>query len=110
MQIEIQIVETHESSETRISIGIAACRLKINRTLLMYYLEKNRLGLSLRGTPPTAKQVAAKAARVLHETAFRQSALGFAKVIEGYDNASRLRDALRRFGIISHAPGTAGTG
>lgn len=76
----------------------------------MYYLEKNRLGLSLRGTPPTAKQVAAKAARVLHETAFRQSALGFAKVIEGYDNASRLRDALRRFGIISHAPGTAGTG
>lgn len=82
----------------------------LDQFLNMYYLEKNRLGLSLRGTPPTAKQVAAKAARVLHETAFRQSALGFAKVIEGYDNASRLRDALRRFGIISHAPGTAGTG
>jgi len=36
-QNEIQIVDTHESSGTRISIGIAACRLKINRTLLIVY-------------------------------------------------------------------------
>ena len=34
MQIEIQILDTHESSETRISIGIAACFLKINQTPL----------------------------------------------------------------------------
>jgi len=36
-QNEIQIVDTHESSGTRISIGIAACRLKINRTLLTLF-------------------------------------------------------------------------
>jgi len=34
-QNEIHIVDTYESCGTRISIGIAACRLKINRTLLM---------------------------------------------------------------------------
>ena len=38
-QNEIQIVDTHESSGTRISIGIATCRREINRTLLMYATE-----------------------------------------------------------------------
>jgi len=33
-QSEIQIVDTHESIETRISIGLAAALLQINRTLV----------------------------------------------------------------------------
>src|SRR5712692_8728865 len=35
-QSEIQIVDTHESIETRISIGLAAALLQINRTLVVY--------------------------------------------------------------------------
>jgi len=37
-QSEIQIVDTHESPETRVSIGFAASWHEINRTLLMTLL------------------------------------------------------------------------
>jgi len=34
MQIEIQIVDTHESLKTRIDSGFTACDAQFNRTLL----------------------------------------------------------------------------
>jgi len=40
-QSEIQIVDTHESIETRISIGLAAALLQINRTLVIFVGPEN---------------------------------------------------------------------
>ena len=40
MQMEIQIVDTHESFKTRIDIGFEASVVKFNRTLLSVYRDQ----------------------------------------------------------------------
>ncbi|MCU0973005.1 MAG: hypothetical protein MUF80_03450, partial [Burkholderiales bacterium] len=42
-QPEIQIVDTHESLENRVSIGFAPRRHQINRTLLFRYMQEARV-------------------------------------------------------------------
>jgi len=37
-RFKVQIVDTHESPETRVSIGFAACWHQMNRTLLISYV------------------------------------------------------------------------